>query len=86
MKNKLPDLVIDDLVVNPPIIQGGMGVRVSVSKLASAVANEGAMGVITSVGLGENKKQHLNYVKRSHLTLEVILMKVLLCAGRMFSE
>jgi nitronate monooxygenase len=49
----LPDLVIGDLVVNPPIIQGGMGVRVSSSRLASAVANEGALGVIATVGLGE---------------------------------
>ena len=49
----LPDLVIGDLVINPPIIQGGMGVRVSSSRLASAVANEGALGVIATVGLGE---------------------------------
>jgi len=40
-------------VVNPPIIQGGMGVRVSSSRLASAVSNEGALGVIASVGLSE---------------------------------
>jgi nitronate monooxygenase len=49
----LPDLVIGDLVINPPIIQGGMGVRVSSSRLASAVANEGALGIIATVGLGE---------------------------------
>jgi NAD(P)H-dependent flavin oxidoreductase YrpB (nitropropane dioxygenase family) len=49
----LPDLVVGDLVINPPIIQGGMGVRVSSSRLASAVANEGALGVIATVGLGE---------------------------------
>jgi nitronate monooxygenase len=49
----LPDLAIGDLVINPPIIQGGMGVRVSSSRLVSAVSNEGALGVIASVGLGE---------------------------------
>ena len=49
----LPDLVIGDLVINPPIIQGGMGVRVSSSRLVSVVSNEGAFGVIASVGLGE---------------------------------
>ena len=38
--------------VNPPIIQGGMGVRVSRANLAAAVANEGAVGVIASAGLG----------------------------------
>lgn len=52
MEKKLPDLKIGDLIVNPPIIQGGMGVRVSRSGLASAVANEGCVGVIAGVGLG----------------------------------
>jgi NAD(P)H-dependent flavin oxidoreductase YrpB (nitropropane dioxygenase family) len=31
-----------------------MGVRVSGSRLASAVSNTGALGVIASVGLGED--------------------------------
>lgn len=35
-----------------PIIQGGMGVGVSLSGLASAVANEGGVGVISCAGLG----------------------------------
>lgn len=35
-----------------PIIQGGMGVGVSLSGLAVAVANEGGVGVISSAGLG----------------------------------
>jgi NAD(P)H-dependent flavin oxidoreductase YrpB (nitropropane dioxygenase family) len=48
----LPTLKIGDLEINPPIIQGGMGVRVSRWGLASAVANEGCAGVIASVGLG----------------------------------
>jgi NAD(P)H-dependent flavin oxidoreductase YrpB (nitropropane dioxygenase family) len=48
----IPSLKIGDLEINPPIIQGGMGVRVSGSSLASAVANEGCAGVIASVGLG----------------------------------
>jgi nitronate monooxygenase len=48
----VPTLMIGELEINPPIIQGGMGVRVSGSGLASAVANEGCAGVIASVGLG----------------------------------
>lgn len=48
----IPTLKIGDLEMNPPIIQGGMGVRVSGSRLASAVANEGCAGIIASVGLG----------------------------------
>ena len=51
--NSVPTLKIGDLEINPPIIQGGMGVRVSRSSLASAVANEGCAGVIASVGLGD---------------------------------
>jgi len=53
MKNKLPSLRIADLTINPPILQGGMGVRVSRSGLAAAVANEGCVGVIAGVGLGK---------------------------------
>ncbi|MEW6601068.1 MAG: nitronate monooxygenase family protein [Nitrospirota bacterium] len=53
MKNKLPSLRIADKTINPPIIQGGMGVRVSRSGLAAAVANEGCVGVIAGVGLGK---------------------------------
>ncbi len=49
----MPTLKIGNLEINPPIIQGGMGVRVSKANLASAVANEGAVGVIASVGLGK---------------------------------
>ncbi|MHC5163075.1 MAG: NAD(P)H-dependent flavin oxidoreductase [Planctomycetota bacterium] len=40
------------LTIDPPIIQGGMGVRVSKANLAAAVANEGCAGVIATVGLG----------------------------------
>ncbi len=49
----LPKLIIGDLISEIPIVQGGMGVGVSMSKLSAAVANEGAIGVISSVGLGE---------------------------------
>jgi len=66
----LPDLVIGDLVINPPIIQGGMGVRVSSSGLASAVSNEGALGVIASVGLSEElTDMSPNYAARSETGL-----------------
>jgi len=51
-KQSLPVLQIGDLKICPPIIQGGMGVRVSGANLASAVANEGCAGIIASVGLG----------------------------------
>lgn len=48
----MPPLKIGDLVAKLPIIQGGMGVGISLSGLASAVANEGGIGVISSVAMG----------------------------------
>lgn len=44
----LPELVIGDLTIPVPIIQGGMGVGISLSGLSSAVANEGGVGVISA--------------------------------------
>lgn len=43
---------IGNLEVKLPIIQGGMGIGVSLSGLASAVANEGGIGTISCAGLG----------------------------------
>ena len=43
---QLPKLKIGNLESPLPIIQGGMGVGISLSGLASAVANEGGIGVI----------------------------------------
>lgn len=43
-------LTIGDLQARVPIIQGGMGVGISLSGLASAVANEGGIGVISAAG------------------------------------
>lgn len=45
-------LKIGNLTARVPIIQGGMGVGISLSGLASAVANEGGVGVISCAGLG----------------------------------
>ena len=45
-------LKIGDLVAKVPIVQGGMGVGISLSGLASAVANAGGVGVISAAGLG----------------------------------
>jgi NAD(P)H-dependent flavin oxidoreductase YrpB (nitropropane dioxygenase family) len=51
--DNMPSLTIGNLEICPPIIQGGMGVRVSKANLASAVANTGCAGVIASAGLGQ---------------------------------
>ncbi len=50
--NNIPPLVIGDIEANPPIIQGGMGVRISKANLAAAVADEGCVGTVSTVGLG----------------------------------
>jgi len=50
--SKIPKLRIGELVARLPIIQGGMGVGISLSGLASTVANEGGIGVISATGIG----------------------------------
>ncbi|MBN2882852.1 MAG: nitronate monooxygenase, partial [Clostridia bacterium] len=49
-------LKIGDLVAKIPVIQGGMGVGISLSSLASSVANEGGIGVIAAAGIGMMRK------------------------------
>jgi len=48
----MEELNIGGLKIKIPIIQGGMGVGISLSGLAVAVANQGGVGVISSAGLG----------------------------------
>lgn len=62
MRITLPSLKIGNLIAKIPIIQGGMGVGISLSGLAAAVANEGAIGVISSVGIGAlNPKKGIDF-------------------------
>jgi len=66
---KIPCLQIGDLTARIPIVQGGMGVRVSLAGLASAVANEGGIGTIASVGLGDVEDSKLDFEKVSREAL-----------------
>lgn len=50
--NSMPPLRIGDLEIPVPVVQGGMGVGISLANLASAVADNGGIGVISSVGIG----------------------------------
>lgn len=52
---KLPKLHIGKLTADIPIIQGGMGIGVSLSGLAGAVAKEGGIGVISAAQIGFNE-------------------------------
>jgi nitronate monooxygenase len=70
---KIPSLRIGNITVPLPIIQGGMGVRVSLAKLAAAVANEGGIGTIAAVGLGDIEASKLDFerVCREALIYEI---------------
>ncbi len=85
MNNRMPKLIINDLIVEKPIIQGGMGVGISMSGLASAVANAGGIGVISSVGIGlmdeapktsfkaNNKRVLLNEIRKARSMSDGVL-------------
>ena len=66
----IPELNINNHKVRKAIIQGGMGVGVSMSGLASAVANEGGIGVISSIGLGLlDENPNKSFKKGNHQAL-----------------
>jgi NAD(P)H-dependent flavin oxidoreductase YrpB (nitropropane dioxygenase family) len=48
----LKSFCIGDLKIPVPIVQGGMGIGISLSELVSAVADKGGIGVISTVGTG----------------------------------
>ena len=48
----MSNLVIGDLVAKIPVIQGGMGVGVSLSNLAGNVAKCGGIGIISTAQIG----------------------------------
>lgn len=57
---KLKALRIGDMIVKIPIIQGGMGVGISRSKLAGAVAAEGGIGIISTAQIGYDEENFEN--------------------------
>lgn len=64
ISKSLKPLIIGDKVAAVPIVQGGMGVGISLSGLASATANEGGIGVIAAAGIGMNERDfYTNYVE-----------------------
>ena len=65
MLDKLKPLIIGDLEIKVPIIQGGMGVRVSTSSLAASVANCDCGGTIASVGLAPDTEENRADVPKS---------------------
>ena len=49
---KMKPLTIGELVIEKPVIQGGMGVGISLSSLAGAVAKAGGVGIISTAQIG----------------------------------
>ncbi len=68
----MKNLNIGGLIPKFPIIQGGMGICVSLSGLASAVANAGGIGVISAVGIGMLEP---NYRKKFRESNKIALTK-----------
>lgn len=58
---------IGELKINIPIIQGGMGIGVSLSSLASAVANEGGVGTISAVAPGFREPDFLTNFREANM-------------------
>ena len=59
----LKPLKIGNLVAKHPVIQGGMGVGVSLSSLAGAVAKAGGIGIISTAQIGFTKSQQKQFVE-----------------------
>ncbi|MBU9720022.1 MULTISPECIES: NAD(P)H-dependent flavin oxidoreductase [Bacillaceae] len=56
----LPKLKIAHMEPDVPIIQGGMGVGISLSSLSSAVANAGGIGIISGTGIPiQEMREHI---------------------------
>jgi nitronate monooxygenase len=66
---KLPPLKIRNLVISPPFILGGMGVRITEHNLVAAVANSGMAGTIASVGLCDRDINQGQYAPASNEAL-----------------
>lgn len=60
-------LLIGELKAPVPIVQGGMGIGVSLSGLAAAVANMGGIGIIATVGLGLIHGENKNSFRKNNI-------------------
>lgn len=60
-------MIIGNLRADIPIVQGGMGIGVSLSNLAAAVANEGGIGTISGVQIGFREPDFLRDPVKANL-------------------
>lgn len=66
---KLKPLVIGDLIAPRPVIQGGMGVGISLSSLAGAVAKAGGVGLISTAQIGYREPDFAAHPLQANLRL-----------------
>ena len=72
----IKDFRIGGLLIPVPIVQGGMGVGISMSGLAAAVANQGGVGVISAAGLGlVHRNSTLDYLQANIEGLKIEIQK-----------
>lgn len=70
MNIHMKELKIGDLKAKIPIIQGGMGVGISLAGLACAVADQGGIGVISAAGIGMMEADfHSNFIDANNRAL-----------------
>ncbi|MBB6446362.1 NAD(P)H-dependent flavin oxidoreductase [Bacillus benzoevorans] len=61
-----PRLQIGHMTPKVPIMQGGMGVGISLSRLAAAVANAGGIGTISGTGISvAEMREHIRRAKKA---------------------
>ncbi len=82
---KFPTLKIGELIPKYPIIQGGMAIRASMSKLAAAVANEGGIGVIagSAIKIDELKSE---IKKAKQMTKGILGVNIMFAATDFFEN
>lgn len=69
-------LTIGEMVAKTPIVQGGMGIGISLSNLAAAVANEGGIGVISAAGVGMDEPDFAtDYIEANNRALAKFIRK-----------
>lgn len=77
---KLPELRIGNKVAKIPIVQGGMAIRLSTARLASAVANEGGIGLIAASGMTHPELRYEIKLARA-LTNGVVGINIMVAAS-----
>lgn len=79
LDDSLPPLIIKDKRFQYPIIQGGMGIGISLALLAGAVSKEGGLGVVSSAHLNRlvSKREGVSLNISKSVFLEMTLAKLL---------